>query len=83
MAVTGLITVVVVVGLLSAFTYAGFLYGQDRAESRAHNTIANLRRANMALRHRLDRVEERNNRLARALGESPTPRVEVPEWMRP
>lgn len=78
-----LITGLVGVGILAGCTYAGFLYGQDRAETRCHNTIANLRRANMGLRARVDRVEERNVRLSRALGDYVPPKVDLPEWMKP
>jgi hypothetical protein len=80
---TGLVSALVGVGLLFGVGYAGYLAGREKAESRAHNTIANLRRANAALRHRVDRLEERNARQARALGIGHTPPVPLPEWMNP
>jgi hypothetical protein len=80
---TDVLVVLIVGGLAAMFTYGGFLVGRERAEARCHNTIANLRRANMGLRSRIDRVEERNNRLARLLGKETTPPAELPEWMKP
>lgn len=80
---TEIVTALIGVALLAGVGYAGFLMGREQAEQRAHNTVANLRRANMALRHRLDRAEERNARQARALGTYEPAPVQLPEWMNP
>jgi cell division protein FtsB len=81
--VTGLVSALVGVGLLFGVGYAGYLAGRETAESRAHNTIANLRRANAALRRRVDRLEEQNYRQARQLGSAVPKPVALPEWMNP
>jgi cell division protein FtsB len=80
---TGLVSALVGVGLLFGVGYAGYLAGRETAESRAHNTIANLRRANAALRRRVDRLEEQNYRQARQLGSAVPKPVALPEWMNP
>lgn len=79
---TELVTFLVGVGILAGSTYAGYLFGRDRAESKASETIANLRRSNMVLRGQRDRAVENNSRLARALRIADPIPPEAPEWMR-
>lgn len=78
---TEIVTFMVGVMLLAGVGYAGFLIGRESAESRASNTVANLRRANMSLRARCDRLEERNARLAGALSTVMPKDPELPEWL--
>jgi hypothetical protein len=78
---TELVTFLVGVIIIASFTYAGFLVGRDRGESKAAETVANLRRHNMVLRGQRDRAVENNSRLARALRLHDPVDPPAPEWM--
>jgi hypothetical protein len=60
--------------------YGGFLAGRESAEARAHNTIANLRRANAGQRAKIDRLQESHTRLANALGDARVVAPDNPLW---
>lgn len=82
MAVTELATFLIGSLILAGCVWAGFLAGRDSAERAAAKTVADLRRANLALRQQRDRAVENNARLARALRLTDPLPPETPEWMR-
>jgi hypothetical protein len=79
---TELVAVLVAGVILVAVGWAGYLAGRDGARREAGNTIATLRRRNMALVAKLERTERAAGTHRRILGILPDVHVSEPGWMR-
>ena len=81
MAVSEIVSVLIVGAFMAGCVYAGFLGGRDVSERKASERNANLQRRLMIVTDQRDRAVENNARLARALGLHDTD-PDAPEWMR-